>query len=48
VLSIPMYPNLDSHDQEFIINTISRFYDERLYEQNELKDEEKAWSTKLI
>jgi dTDP-4-amino-4,6-dideoxygalactose transaminase len=48
VLSIPIYPNLDSNDQEFIINLVTRFYDERLYEQKDLKDEEKEWSNKLI
>jgi perosamine synthetase len=48
VLSIPMHPNLDSNDQEFIINLVTRFYDERLYEQKDLKDEEKEWSAKLI
>jgi perosamine synthetase len=48
VLSIPMHPNLNSDDQEFIINMITRFYDERLYEQKEIQNEEKLWSTKLI
>ena len=48
VLSIPIHPNLDSNDQKFIINLVTRFYDERLYEQKELKDEEKKWSTRLI
>jgi dTDP-4-amino-4,6-dideoxygalactose transaminase len=48
VISIPMYPNLDSNDQEYIINLVTRFYDERLYEQKDLKNEEKEWSNKLI
>ncbi len=48
VLSIPIHPNLDSNDQEFIINLVTRFYDEKLYEQKDLKDEEKEWSAKLI
>ena len=48
MLSIPMHPNLDPHDQEFIINIITRFYEERLYEQKELHDEEKSWSARLI
>lgn len=48
VLSIPMHPNLESHDQEFIINMVTRFYDERLYEQKELQEEEKSWSARLI
>jgi dTDP-4-amino-4,6-dideoxygalactose transaminase len=48
VLSIPIHPNLDPHDQEFIINIVTRFYDERLYEQKELQDEEKSWSARLI
>lgn len=48
VISIPMYPNLDSNDQEYIINLVTRFYDERLYEKKDLKDEEKEWSNKLI
>jgi len=48
VLSIPMHPNLDSDHQEFIINMITRFYDERLYEQKEIQNEEKLWSAKLI
>lgn len=48
VISIPIFPNLDSKDQEYIINLVTRFYDERLYEQKELKDKEKEWSNKLI
>jgi perosamine synthetase len=48
VLSIPIHPNLDPHDQEFIINIVTRFYEERLYEQKELHDEEKSWSARLI
>jgi dTDP-4-amino-4,6-dideoxygalactose transaminase len=48
VISIPMYPDLDSNDQEYITNLVTRFYDERLYEQMDLKDEEKEWSSKLI
>jgi dTDP-4-amino-4,6-dideoxygalactose transaminase len=48
VLSIPIHPNLHSQDQEFIINIVTRFYDERLYEQKELQDEEKSWSARLI
>jgi perosamine synthetase len=47
VLSIPIHPNLDPHDQEFIINIVTRFYDERLYEQKEIQDEEKSWSARL-
>jgi hypothetical protein len=43
-----MYPHLDSNDQEYIINLVTRFYDERLYEQKDLKNEEKEWSNKLI
>jgi perosamine synthetase len=48
VISIPMYPNLDSNDLEYIINMVTRFYEERPYEQKDLKDEEKKWSNKLI
>lgn len=48
VLSIPMHPNLDSRDQEFIINMITRFYDDKLYEKTELQDEGRSWSKKLI
>jgi len=48
VISIPMYPKLVSSDQEYIINLVTRFYDEKLYEQNNLKDEEQEWSNKLI
>ena len=47
VISIPIFPNLDSKDQEYIINLVTRFYDERLYEQKELKDKEKEWLNKL-
>ena len=47
VLSIPIHPNLDPHDQEYIINIVTRFYDERLYEQKELQDEGKSWSARL-
>jgi perosamine synthetase len=48
VLSIPIYPALDPNDQEYIINLVTRFYEDRLYEQKNLKDEEKEWSNKLI
>jgi perosamine synthetase len=48
VISIPIFPNLDSKDQEYIINLIRRFYDERPYEQKEFKDKEKEWLNKLI
>ena len=47
VLSIPMHPNLNSRDQEFIISVLSRFFDERLYEQKELQHQEKSWTAKL-
>jgi len=48
VLSIPIHPNLNSQDQKFIINIISRFFDERLYQQKELQDEERLWTARLI
>lgn len=48
VLSIPMYPNLNPRDQEFIVRMITRFYDERLYDNRELQAEAKTWSRKLI
>jgi perosamine synthetase len=48
VLSIPMHPNLKTRDQEFIIKIVSRFFDERLYEQKELQHQEKAWTAKSI
>jgi perosamine synthetase len=47
VLSIPIHPNLDSNDQDFIISMITRFYNERLYQQKELQDEGKKWSDRL-
>ena len=47
VLSIPMHPSLGSHDQEFVISMVTRFYDEKLYEKKELLDEEKSWLAKL-
>jgi len=48
VISIPIFPSLGSKDQEYIINLVTRFYDERLYEQKDLRSEEKEWSNKLI
>jgi perosamine synthetase len=48
VLSIPIHPNLKYSDQKYIINLVTRFYDERLYQLKDLKDEEKLWLTKLI
>jgi perosamine synthetase len=48
VISIPIFPNLDSKDQQYIINLVTRFYDEKLYEKKEFKDKEKEWSNKLI
>ena len=48
VLSIPMYPNLHSRDQEFIINMITKFYDERLYDNKKIQAEARLWSRKLI
>lgn len=47
VLSIPMHPELESQGQEFVINTITKFYDEKLYQSKELKQEEKIWSARL-
>lgn len=47
VLSIPMHPKLQSQDQKFVINTIKKFYDEKLYQSKELKHQEKKWSDKL-
>jgi len=48
VLSIPIHPKLDSRDQEFIISIVSRFFDERLYEQKDLQEQEKLWTARLI
>lgn len=48
VLSLPIYPTLNSADHEFIISMITKFFDERLYEKRELRDEAKSWSTKLV
>jgi len=48
ILSLPIYTGLSSHDQEFIINMITKFYDERLYKNPELQDEAKLWSMQLI
>ena len=48
VLSIPMYPNLHSRVQEFIINMITKFYDERLYDNKKIQAEARSWSRKLI
>jgi perosamine synthetase len=48
VLSIPMYPGLASHDQEFVISMVTRFYDEKLYEKKELLEKEKSWIAKLV
>jgi len=48
VLSIPMHPNLNSRDQDFIIKTVSRFFDEKIYEQKDLRAQEKSWTARLI
>jgi dTDP-4-amino-4,6-dideoxygalactose transaminase len=48
VLSIPIFPNLNYHDQDFIINMTIRFYDEKVYQNKELQGEVNSWSKKLI
>jgi perosamine synthetase len=48
VLSIPMHPNLSIHDQDFVIDMVTRFYDEKLYEKKELRKLERKWSAELI
>jgi perosamine synthetase len=48
VLSLPMHPNLNSRDQDYIIKTVSKFYDEKIYEQKELRAQEKSWIARLI
>jgi dTDP-4-amino-4,6-dideoxygalactose transaminase len=47
VLSIPIYPGLDCKDQDYVITMIQKFYDERMYESEKVKDAQKAWSKKL-
>jgi dTDP-4-amino-4,6-dideoxygalactose transaminase len=46
-LSTPIHPNLHTDDQEFIISTTTKFYDERIYDKKESQDAI-SWSTKLI
>jgi perosamine synthetase len=48
VLSIPMFPRLDNKDQDYVISKIQQFYHERLYETEKVKNEQQAWSAKLI
>jgi perosamine synthetase len=47
VLSIPMFPELDHKDQDYVISKIEQFYHERIYETKRLKDEVGVWSAKL-
>jgi perosamine synthetase len=47
VLSIPIYPGLDFKDQDYVVTMIQKFYDERMYESEKVKDAQKAWSRKL-
>ena len=48
VLSIPMFPGLDHKDQDYVISKIQQFYNERVYEMERIKNEQQAWSAKLI
>jgi dTDP-4-amino-4,6-dideoxygalactose transaminase len=48
VLSIPMHPNLGTHDQKLVINLVTRFYEEKLYDTKELHDVERKFSADLI
>jgi perosamine synthetase len=48
VLSIPIYPYLSIEDQSIVIQNIHRFFDERLYNSDKVKNVELEWSKKLI
>jgi perosamine synthetase len=48
VLSIPMFPRLDHKAQDYVISKIQQFYYERVYEIEKVKNEQLAWSAKLI
>jgi perosamine synthetase len=48
VLSIPIHPKLNYKDQQFVIKMIKKFYEDRLYDSDSIKNEAKTWSMKLI
>jgi dTDP-4-amino-4,6-dideoxygalactose transaminase len=48
VLSIPIYPGLEHKNQEYVIEMIKQFYDNRLYESKTIKKAELVWSKKLV
>jgi perosamine synthetase len=47
VLSIPIYPRLDSKDQDYVISMIEKFYNDRLYESEKIREAELEWSKRL-
>jgi perosamine synthetase len=47
VLSIPIYPGLDSKDQDYVISMIEKFYNDRLYESEKVREAELEWSKRL-
>jgi dTDP-4-amino-4,6-dideoxygalactose transaminase len=48
VLSIPIYPGLDFRDQEYVLSLIEKFYYDRLYESEQVKEAQLEWSKKLV
>ena len=44
VLSLPIYPNLESNDQQYVIEMIRRFYDEHLENSKEVREAKISWS----
>jgi perosamine synthetase len=47
VLSIPIYPGLGSKDQDFVISMIEKFYNDKLYESEKIREAELEWSKRL-
>ncbi len=48
VLSIPIYPTLEHKNQEYVIEMIEQFYDDKLYESERMKEAGLAWGKKLV
>jgi perosamine synthetase len=48
VLSIPIYPGLDYRDQEYVISMIEKFYYDKLYDSEKIKEAQLEWSKKLV
>ncbi|MEM4238069.1 MAG: DegT/DnrJ/EryC1/StrS family aminotransferase, partial [Candidatus Nitrosocaldaceae archaeon] len=48
VLSLPLYPTLSEEEQSYVIELIERFYNDKLYQQKEVRMAKEKWVSGLI